>query len=130
MQPMDRVRLDKWLWAARFFRTRARAKEAIDGGKVHVDGARGKPSRELAGGEELRIRVGYDEKVVIVRALSDQRRGASEAQALYEETAESIERREREAAQRKLAGGQVASEGRPSKRDRRLIHEFRERNRE
>lgn len=126
---MDKVRLDKWLWAARFFRTRAKAKEAIDGGKVHVGGARGKPSRELAVGEELRVRQGYDEKTVIVKALSDQRRGAPEAQALYEETAESIERRNREAAQRKLAGSQVASQGRPSKRDRRLIHDFKERNR-
>ena len=127
---MEKVRLDKWLWAARFFRTRARAKEAIEGGKVHVGGVRGKPARELVVGEELRIRQGYDEKVVIVKALSDQRRGATEAQALYDETEESIERRTREAAQRKLAGSQVFSDGRPTKRDRRLIHEFRERNRE
>lgn len=125
---MTKVRLDKWLWAARFFRTRAKAKDAIDGGKVHVAGARAKPSRELLVGEELKIRQGWDEKVVIVKALSDQRRGAPEAQALYEETAESIARREKEAAQRKLAGSQVITQGRPSKKDRRQIHDFREKN--
>lgn len=125
---MDKVRLDKWLWAARFFRTRARAKEAIDGGKVHLDGVRGKPGRELQVGDELRIRQGWDEKVVIVKALSDQRRGAPEAQMLYEETPESVERREREAMQRRLAGDRVVTSGRPSKKDRRLIHEFREKN--
>lgn len=125
---MEKVRLDKWLWAARFFRTRAKAKEAIDGGKVHVDGVRGKPARELQVGDELKIRQGWDERVVVVRALSDQRRGAPEAQALYEETAESVERREREATSRRLAGARVFPERRPSKRDRRQIHEFRERN--
>jgi ribosome-associated heat shock protein Hsp15 len=125
---MTKVRLDKWLWAARFFRTRAKAKDAIDGGKVHVAGARAKPSRELLVGEELKIRQGWDEKVVIVKALSDQRRGAPEAQALYEETAESVARREKEAAQRKLAGSQVITQGRPTKKDRRQIHDFREKN--
>ncbi len=121
---MDRVRLDKWLWAARFFRTRARAKDAIDGGKVHIGGARGKPSRELQVGEELRIRQGWEEKTVIVKALSDQRRGADEAQKLYEETAESLDKRTREAAQRKLANATIVTEGRPTKRDRRQIHSF------
>lgn len=125
---MEKLRLDKWLWAARFFRTRAKAKEAIEGGKVHVGGARGKPSREIQVGEELKIRQGWDEKVVVIKALSDQRRGAPEAQALYDETPESIERREREAAQRRAAGSQVRTEGRPSKRDRRQIHEFRQKN--
>ncbi len=121
---MEKVRLDKWLWAARFFRTRAKAKEAIEGGKVHIGGARGKPARELQVGEELRIRQGWDEKTVIVRALSDQRRGAPEAQQLYEETAESVERREREAALRQSAGSRILTEGRPTKRDRRQINEF------
>ncbi len=124
MNVMDKVRLDKWLWAARFFRTRAKAKEAIDGGKVHIGGARGKPSRELQVGEVLKIRQGWDEKTVVVRALSDQRRGAPEAQALYEETAESIERREREAASRQLAGASIITDGRPNKRDRRQASDF------
>lgn len=125
---MEKVRLDKWLWAARFFRTRARAKEAIEGGKVHVQGSRGKPSRELQVGEELKIRQGWDEKTVIVKALSDQRRGAPEAQQLYEETPESLEKRMLEAEQRKAAGSQVYSPRRPGKKDRRQIHRFRERN--
>lgn len=124
---MDKVRLDKWLWAARFFRTRAKAKDAIDGGKVHVAGARGKPSRELQIGEELKIRQGWDEKVVIVKALSEKRGGAPEAALLYEETKESLERRTEEAEKRKLAGRQFGSEGRPTKKDRRQIHEFKRR---
>lgn len=127
-ETMEKVRLDKWLWAARFFRTRARAKEAIEGGKVHVQGSRGKPSRELQVGEELKIRQGWDEKTVIVKALSDQRRGAPEARQLYEETPESLEKRMLEAEQRKAAGNQVYSPRRPGKKDRRQIHRFRERN--
>lgn len=125
---MAGVRLDKWLWAARFFKTRSKAKEAIEGGKVHVAGSRAKPSRDVVVGEELVVRQGFDERAVIVLAVSDQRRGASEAQALYQERAESIERREREASQRKLAGGAMISEGKPSKRDRRRINDFREKN--
>ncbi|MEX0943388.1 MAG: S4 domain-containing protein [Pseudomonadales bacterium] len=125
---VERVRLDKWLWAARFFRTRARAKEAIDGGKVHLGGARAKASRELQRGDELKIRQGWDEKIVVVKALSDQRRGATEAQALYQETSESVARREKEAVQRKLAGAHIAPAGRPDKRDRRQIHDFQKKN--
>lgn len=121
---MEKVRLDKWLWAARFFRTRAKAKEAIDGGKVHVGGARGKPARDLQVGEELKIRQGHDEKVVVVKALSDQRRGAPEAEMLYEETAASRERREREAAARKTLGVRILAEGKPDKRKRRQAQAF------
>ena len=121
---MNKVRLDKWLWAARFFRTRAKAKDAIEGGKVHIGGARGKASRELRVGEELRIRQGWDEKTVIVKALSDQRRGAPEAALLYEESEDSVERREREAEQRKMAGRQVMTDGRPTKRDRRQLRDL------
>ena len=122
----DGVRLDKWLWAARFFRTRSLARAAIDGGKVHVDGQRGKPSKELRGGEEVRCRRGYDEVTVIVTALSDQRRGAAEAAELYRETAESISQREKVAAERRAArAGLELPERRPDKRQRRLIHRFR-----
>ena len=123
-----KVRLDKWLWAARFFKTRAKAKEAIDGGKVHIDGARGKPSKEIKVGETIKLRQGWDEKVVVVKGLSEQRRGAPEAAMLYEETEDSIEKRLTIAAQRKAAGGQMMSKGRPSKKDRRQIHRFREQN--
>ena len=73
MSTANKVRLDKWLWAARFYKTRAKAKEAIDGGKVHIDGTKGKASKELQVGIEIRLRQGWDEKTVIVRALSDQR---------------------------------------------------------
>jgi len=124
----ERVRLDKWLWAARFFRTRNLAKQAIEGGKVWYDGARTKVSKEVQVGAELRIRQGFDEKTVIVRALSGERRGAPEAALLYEESVASVAARTAAADERRLQrAGQVASEGRPSKRDRRLIHQFRER---
>lgn len=122
------VRVDKWLWAARFFKTRAKAKEAIDGGKVDINGTRAKPSKELQVGDELSITQGWDEKVVVVDGLSDRRGSATIAQTLYSETEESIARREMIAEQRRAAGGQVRSEGRPSKKDRRQIHQFRSRN--
>ena len=122
------VRVDKWLWAARFFKTRAKAKEAIDGGKVDINGTRAKPSKELQVGDELSITQGWDEKVVVVDGLSDRRGSATIAHTLYSETEESIARREMIAEQRRAAGGQVRSEGRPSKKDRRQIHQFRSRN--
>lgn len=125
---MSKVRLDKWLWAARFYKTRAKAKEAIDGGKVHMDGVRAKPSKDIKVGDFVALRQGWDEKVVQILALSEQRRGAPEAALLYEETAESVEKRQMVAEQRKAAGGQIMSNGRPSKKDRRQIHRFREQN--
>lgn len=121
----DKVRLDKWLWAARFFKTRALAKAAIEGGKVHCRGERCKPSKEPRVGEELTIRTGFDERTVTIRALSVVRRGAPEAQALYEETADSVESRERAAAMRKAGALGVQTEGRPSKKQRRQIHQLR-----
>ena len=119
------VRLDKWLWAARFFKTRALAKKAIEGGKVHYEGARSKPSRAVELGATLTIRQGWDEKTVKVRALSDQRRGAPEAQRLYEETEESIAKRLKIAEQRKAQqAGQVHQQSKPSKKQRRQIIQF------
>ena len=82
----EKVRLDKWLWAARFYKTRALAKEAIEGGKVHCRGERCKPGKEPRIGDEFQIRQGFDERSVIVRELSVVRRGAALAQVLYEET--------------------------------------------
>ncbi|WP_206046767.1 ribosome-associated heat shock protein Hsp15 [Mangrovimicrobium sediminis] len=121
----ERLRLDKWLWAARFFKTRSLAKAAIEGGKVHLGGQRVKVSREIAVGDTLQIRQGWDEKTVVVQGLSDQRRGAPEAQALYLETAESLQRREAAAAARKAAGGMIERPlGRPTKKQRRQIHRF------
>lgn len=123
--PLQRVRIDKWLWAARFFKTRSLAKAAIEGGKVHCNGERCKSSRELVVGMTLDLRLGFDEMSVIVKALSEQRRGAPEAALLYEETAVSRERREAAAAQRRAErAGQPSDNGRPTKQDRREIHRF------
>lgn len=120
-----KVRLDKWLWAARFFKTRALAKAAIEGGKVHCRGERCKPSKEPKVGEELVIRAGFDERTVVIRALSAVRRGAPEAQRLYEETADSLARREQAAALRKAGALGVETDGRPSKKQRRDLQRFR-----
>lgn len=123
----DKIRIDKWLWAARFFKTRSLAKQAIDGGKVHVNGQRVKASKDLVIGMTLQIRQGFDEREVVVEALSEQRRGAPEAALLYKETPESIKRRELSTQQRKLASAlQPTTEGRPTKKQRRQIHQFKE----
>ncbi|UAW98901.1 RNA-binding protein [Halopseudomonas nanhaiensis] len=127
MTDEGKVRLDKWLWAARFFKTRALAKAAIEGGKVQCQGERCKPGKEPGIGDVFEIRQGFDVRFVEVKALSGQRRGASEAQLLYEETADSIARREAAAARRKAMGaGAVISEHRPTKKQRRDIHRFRD----
>ena len=118
-----KVRLDKWLWAARFFKTRSLAKAAIESGKVHLDGQRVKVSKEITVDDILQIRQGWDEKVVLVKQLSDQRRGAPEAQLLYEETAASVAKREAQALARKAAGGMIDRPAhRPTKKQRRQIH--------
>jgi len=124
---MDKLRVDKWLWAARFFKTRSLAKAAIEGGKVQLAGRRVKVSREISVGDILQIRQGWDEKTIEVQVLSDQRRGAPEAEKLYCETPQSIDKREREAAARKAAGGMLERpQRRPDKRQRRQIHRFRD----
>ncbi len=120
---VDRVRLDKWLWAARFFKTRSLSVKAIEGGKVRVNGDRPKPSREVRVGMEITINT-HVERTIIVRRVFDVRRPASEAVTLYEETPESITRREREIELRRLAPQREAGEGRPTKRDRRKIMRF------
>ena len=127
--PATKVRLDKWLWAARLFKTRSLAKQAIEGGKVHYDGTRSKVSKEVEIGARLTVRQGWDEKELEVTALSDQRRGATEAQLLYQETQQSIQRRENEAGQRKaLQGTGLISKERPNKKQRRQIHRFKNKN--
>ena len=126
----DGVRLDKWLWAARFFKTRTKAREAIDGGRVHVNGQRSKPGRDVSPGDRLQITQGFDERVIFVRGLSEQRKSAPIARTLYEETPESQEKRALRAEQRKAAGRHILSGGsRPGKKDRRQIHQFRDQNR-
>lgn len=122
----ESVRLDKWLWAARFFKTRALAVESVNGGHVHVNGQRCKPSRPVRIGDELRVRRGALELVIHVRELSERRGPAPVAQQLYEETEASIAARERLAVERKLAQAAVPqTRGRPNKRDRRHIIRFR-----
>ncbi|PWB32562.1 RNA-binding protein [Pseudomonas sp. SDI] len=120
----DKVRLDKWLWAARFYKTRALAKTAIESGKVHCRGERCKPGKEPRVGDEFVLRTGFDERTVVVKALSVVRRGAPEAQALYEETAQSIVRREQAAALRKAGALGVTTDGRPTKKQRRQLHQL------
>lgn len=123
---MDRLRVDKWLWAARFFKTRSIAKTAIEGGKVHLDGQRVKVSREISIGETLVIKQGWDEKEVVIRGLSAQRGPAPIARTLYEETTASIEKREREAEARKAAGGAVARPTqKPGKHQRKALEKLR-----
>ena len=116
------MRIDKWLWAARFFKTRSLAAQAVGSGKVNFNGDRCKPAREIRVGDELHVRTGELEWHVLVRELSDKRGPASVAQKLYEETAESRARREEKAAQRKLAREPAREiKGRPTKRNRRLL---------
>jgi len=120
-----KVRIDKWLWAARFFKTRSMATQAVAGGKVHVNGERQKPSRTIGEGDMLRITRGDIEFIVVVLAVSDRRGPATQARLLYEETAESIRNREIIREQRRLEGPEIfAPRKRPGKRDRRLIRNF------
>ena len=117
----DRVRLDKWLWAARFYKTRSLATDAVGGGKVEVNGERAKPAKAVKPGDEIRLRLGPYEHVLVVRQLAERRGPASAAQALYEETQASRDERARLAAQLKMAPPTFVYEekGRPTKKDRR-----------
>lgn len=122
---VPRTRVDKWLWAARFFKHRSAATEAIDGGKVKLNGLATKPSREIKPGDRLDITVGEDTRTVMVRTITDKRGTATVAQTLYEETAESMEARERARELRKFSATPGADlHGRPTKRDRRRIDRF------
>lgn len=126
----NRVRLDKWLWAARFFKTRGLATEAVAGGKVEVNGEHAKPAKAIKAGDELRIRLGAYEHVVMVRGLAERRGPASVAQQLYEETAASRAAREKLAQQLKLAPPPAYEDaGRPTKKDRRQLSRFNDRHR-
>ncbi len=120
------MRLDKWLWAARFFKTRSLAHAAIEGGKVACEGIRAKPSKEIEVGMVLSIRQGLELKIVQVKALSTQRKGGAAAQLLYEESAESLEKRAELAEQRRLAPVLSPEQGRPNKQDRRRIIRFKQ----
>jgi ribosome-associated heat shock protein Hsp15 len=123
--PDEQLRIDKWLWAARFFKTRSLAAEAVAGGKVEINGARAKPSRAIHPGDQVSIRRGSYEWAVIVMGVAARRGPAPEAQQLYQETEESIRKREAAAAQLKLERPPESdSSGRPSKKDRRAIQRF------
>ncbi|RPH96023.1 MAG: RNA-binding protein [Lysobacterales bacterium] len=121
----DKVRIDKWLWAARFFKTRALARDAIKGGKVQIDGHRVKPGRTLAAGDRLTIRRGEEEFQVTVTDLDERRLSAALAQGKYVEDPASVARRESAAAQRELdRQARAERQGRPDKRQRRQIVKF------
>jgi ribosome-associated heat shock protein Hsp15 len=121
------MRLDKWLWAARFFKTRSLATEAVAGGRVHVNGARVKPARDVQVGEEIEVSLGAGfKRTVVVAALSDKRGPDTVAATLYTETAESVEARERTLAERRAARPLGADLGaRPTKLDRRRLDALR-----
>ena len=126
-----RVRLDKWLWAARFFKTRSLATEAVSGGKVEVNAERAKPAKAIKLGDEVRLRLGPYEHVLVVRGVAHRRGSAAVANTLYEETEASRSARKRLAAQLKLAPSAFVFEdkGRPTKKDRRDLARFVDRKR-
>ena len=119
------VRLDKWLWAARFFKTRSLAKAAVDGGKVHLRGVRGKSSKKVTVGDELRITRGEAVQTVVVTGIAERRGNATLAGTLYAETDESVAEREAKASARRGRGVAVAPSRRPDKRQRRKLKAFR-----
>lgn len=116
----DDIRLDKWLWAARLFKTRALAKQAVESGKVQLAGNKLKPGRDVNVGMELEVRQGWDERTIIVTGLSEHRGGAAQAALLYEETAQSIEKRTKLAEQRRMHAQLQQPVAKPDKKDRRL----------
>jgi len=120
--------LDKWLWAARFFKTRSLATQAVNGGKVHLNGKRAKPAKMINIGDELRIQRGLEEFFVLINGLNEKRRPAKEAVLLYSESDESISARRDNSEKRRLMraadGSMAAPLKRPGKRDRRLIRNF------
>lgn len=125
MSSSEQQRLDKWLWAARFFKTRALAAEAIQGGKVHLNGQRVKPARSVHVNDELEITRGLEHFVVTVLGLNEQRRPASEARELYLELEASKAKREHEAEQRRLVNHSIQHpQSKPDKRSRRMIRNF------
>ncbi|TKI05015.1 ribosome-associated heat shock protein Hsp15 [Martelella alba] len=121
----DAVRLDKWLWAARFYKTRALARDMVEGGKVHYNGQRTKPGKIMESGAVITLRQGNDERTVIVLALTSQRRSADEARLVYRETQESVAKREKLSAARKLNAQYLQHpDRRPDKKERRDLIKF------
>jgi ribosome-associated heat shock protein Hsp15 len=123
---MDAVRIDKWLWAARFFKTRGAATEAVVGGRVHVNGERVKPAKDVRAEDTVEITIGMVRRVVVVRGVAEKRGPASVAQTLYEETSESIAEREQRSREYKLSRPLGSDLGaRPTKQDRRRLEALR-----
>ena len=123
---MEQVRIDKWLWAARFFKTRSLATDAVAGGRVHLNGERVKAAKEVRAGDTIEIRIGEVQWTVVVQGVSDKRGPATVAATLYEETADSAAARERHAAERRLSRPPGADLGaRPTKQDRRRLEALR-----
>jgi ribosome-associated heat shock protein Hsp15 len=125
---MDAVRIDKWIWATRFFKTRGLAADAVLAGHVHLNGARVKPSKDVRAGDELELRIGTTKWTVAVVGLSDKRGPAKIAQELYRETDASRSAREQEALERKLAPPPIGADlgARPTKQDRRRLDALRQ----
>jgi ribosome-associated heat shock protein Hsp15 len=126
---MQSTRIDKWLWAARFYKTRSLAADAVRGGHVQLNGVRVKASKEVFAADEVELRIGQTRRVVVVREISDKRGPAPVAQALYAETPQSVAARELAAEQRRLQSPPPGADlgMRPTKRDRRRLDRFRER---
>ena len=123
---MEKVRIDRWLWAARLFKTRGAATEAVIGGRAHVNGVRVKPSKEVGAGDRIEVTVGDLRRELVVRAVAEKRGPASAAATLYEETPESVVRKEQRSLERKLSRPLGADLGaRPTKRDRRRLDALR-----
>ena len=124
---MDKVRIDKWLWAARFFKTRSLATQAVDGGRVRINGERCKPAKEVRAGDHLLVHIGELEWELAVLALSDKRGPATVARGLYEESEQSLARRQAHLDERRMQLNPAATlKGRPTKKDRRKIRRFSE----
>ncbi len=123
-QEKTQVRLDKWLWAARFYKTRSIARNMIEGGKVHYNGQRSKPSKVVELGAKITLRQGNDERTVVIEQISGQRKGAPEAVLLYKETEESITKREQKKLERALNAHNPSPEHRPDKKQRRELIKF------
>ncbi len=124
---MNEVRIDKWLWAARFYKTRSLAQQMVEGGKVHIDGQRVKASKAVRAGQTVQLRQGDDQRDVEVLALADKRGSATQASLLYRETEQSIARREQASAERRaLRWSDPSPDHRPNKKERRDMRRFRD----
>lgn len=122
---LEKVRLDKWLWAARFYKTRSAATDAVAGGKIEVNGDTPKPAKTIQAGDTIRVRLGPFEHIVVVTGVAERRGSAAQAATLFEETAASVAARERHAEMLRLAPNLEFDQGKPNKKDRRALDKLR-----